>query len=95
MLDNLDNLEILTTVCNYITDLLDEAGIEHGEITGAEALNAVGLNSLLLARLLIQLELELGVDPFGDGELVIADIRTVGALADAYAAASSEAEVRA
>ncbi|WP_051393636.1 phosphopantetheine-binding protein [Glycomyces arizonensis] len=95
MLDNLDNLEILTTVCNYITDLLDEAGTEHGEITGADALNAVGLNSLLLARLLIQLELELGVDPFGDGELVIADVRTVGALADAYAKASGEAEVRA
>ncbi len=42
-----------------------------------------GLNSLLLARLVIQLEMELGVDPFEE-EYVISDVRTVGALSDAY-----------
>jgi acyl carrier protein len=86
----LDKLESLTTVCNHIIDLLEEAQIEHGELTGAEALNAVGLTSLLLARLIIQLEIEFGADPFAAGDLVISDVKTVGELADAYLRAASE-----
>jgi acyl carrier protein len=79
------NNDLLATVIRNVTDLLEEADGEHPEITGAEALNAIGLNSLLLARLIIQLEMELGVDPFAEGDLVISDVRTVGELADAYA----------
>ncbi|MCX4746051.1 phosphopantetheine-binding protein [Kitasatospora sp. NBC_01287] len=85
----LDNATALTAVREQIIDLLAEAGIEHGEITGAEPLNAVGLSSLLLARLIIQLELDLGVDPFAEGDLVVSDVRTVGELAAAYVAASA------
>lgn len=48
-----------------------------------DALVAVGLNSLMLAQLLLQLEAELGVDPFGD-HLSIADVRTIGDLVAAY-----------
>ncbi|MBO3734977.1 phosphopantetheine-binding protein [Glycomyces niveus] len=86
----LDKIEALNTVRTHVIDLLEEAGVEHGAIDGSEALNAVGLNSLLLARLIIQLEIEFGADPFGEGDLVISDVRTVGELADAYAAAVSE-----
>ena len=44
---------------------------------------AVGLNSLMLADLLLRLEAETGVDAF-DGDRSIADVRTVGDLAAAY-----------
>jgi acyl carrier protein len=83
----LDKIEALNTVRNHIIDLLAEAEIEHGAIDGSEALNAVGLNSLLLARLIIQLEIEFGADPFAEGDLVISDVRTIAGLADAYVAA--------
>lgn len=48
-----------------------------------DPLLAAGLNSLLLAQLLIQLETELGVDPFAE-DRSIADIRTVRDLVTAY-----------
>ncbi|MFJ1751579.1 phosphopantetheine-binding protein [Kitasatospora sp. NPDC088134] len=77
--------DLLDLVRGQITDLLEEAGVEHDGITGAEPLNAIGLSSLLLARLIIQLEMETGVDPFAEGDLVLSDVRSVAELADAYA----------
>ncbi|HEY5835747.1 acyl carrier protein [Streptomyces sp.] len=62
--------------------LLDQDG-ESGSISLDDALGSVGLNSLMLAQLLIQLEEELGVDPFGE-DLSIADMRSVGDLVSAY-----------
>ncbi len=62
--------------------------------TLADPLLATGLNSLMLAQLLVQLESVTGLDPFGR-ERSIADVRTVGDLVAAYQAALSEsAEVR-
>lgn len=81
----LSSNEVLTLVREQIADLLEEAEVEHGEIIGTEPLNAIGLSSLLLARLIIQLEMETGIDPFSEGDLVVSDVRTVGELADAYA----------
>ncbi|MEV6113649.1 phosphopantetheine-binding protein [Streptomyces sp. NPDC052109] len=78
-------------VIEHITELLEEAGVEHGEITGAEPLNGVGLSSLLLARLIIQLETDLDVDPFAEEDLVVSDLRTVDDLVDAYDRALSAA----
>lgn len=52
-------------------------------ISPQDALLDSGLNSLMLAQLLLQLEAELGVDPFA-GALSIADVRTVGDLVDVY-----------
>lgn len=54
--------------------------------TLADPLLATGLNSLMLAQLLMQLEAATGVDPFG-AERSIADVRTVGDLVAAYEAA--------
>lgn len=52
-------------------------------IAAGDELVAVGLNSLMLADLLLRLEAETGVDAF-DGDRSIADVRTVGDLAAAY-----------
>lgn len=51
-----------------------------------DPLLTAGLNSLLLAQLLLQLESELGVDPFAE-DRSITDIRTVRELIAAYAEA--------
>lgn len=51
-----------------------------------DPLLSIGLNSLMLAQLLLQLESALGVDPFGD-ERSVTEVRTVGDLVAAYAAA--------
>lgn len=70
-------------VIESLTDLLQEAEIEHGPIQESDLLTAVGLTSLLLARLIIQLEMETGVDPFAE-DLLISDVRTVHDLVEAY-----------
>ncbi|WP_405898503.1 phosphopantetheine-binding protein [Streptomyces sp. NBC_00727] len=76
--------DITALVHQEINALLAEAERPtHPTLTGTEFLHELGLNSLLLARLVIQLEMELGVDPFEE-EYVISDVRTVGALSDAY-----------
>lgn len=62
--------------------LLDEDGDEIS-ISAADTLLGVGLNSLLLAQLLIQLEAEFDADPFAS-DVSIADMRTVGDLVAAY-----------
>jgi hypothetical protein len=46
-------------------------------------LHDLGFNSLLLARLIIQLEAELEVDPFA-GDVSISDARSIGALVAIY-----------
>lgn len=48
-----------------------------------DPLLTVGLNSLLLAQLLLQLEDELDVDPFA-GDRSITDVRTVRELISSY-----------
>ncbi|WP_217246050.1 phosphopantetheine-binding protein [Streptomyces sp. AC602_WCS936] len=48
-----------------------------------DPLLTAGLNSLLLAQLLLQLETELGVDPFA-GDRSITDVRTVRELIAVY-----------
>ncbi|MFF4549037.1 acyl carrier protein [Streptomyces sp. NPDC001435] len=79
----LTTTDITATVHEQINALLKEAGKPVLLLTGDEPLARIGLNSLLLARLIIQLEMEFGADPFEE-DYVISDVRTVGALADAY-----------
>lgn len=59
-------------------------GIDPGAITEDARLHEAGVDSLMLARLLVQLEVELGVDPFGRGDAAISDIRSVSDLITAY-----------
>lgn len=79
----LTTTDITATVHEQINALLKEAGKPVLLLTGDEPLARIGLNSLLLARLIIQLEMEFGADPFEE-DYVISDVRTVGALTDAY-----------
>lgn len=64
--------------------LLNDDATTPWELT--DPLLSTGLNSLMLAQLLIQLESVTGVDPFGT-DRSIADVRTVGDLVAAYEAA--------
>ena len=64
--------------------LLDDEG--DLDYTLDDEVVAIGLNSLLLAQLLLRLEAAFGVDPFG-GDRSIADVRTVRDLVTACAEA--------
>lgn len=75
--------EIRSTVYSEIIDLLAEAGTEVGGLTGAEPLHELNLSSLLLARLIIQLESAVGVDPFAE-HAVLSDVGSVDELVAVY-----------
>ena len=51
---------------------------------GSDNLTDIGLNSLMLARLIILLAAEFGSDPFSEGTATLADVRTVDALVAVY-----------
>lgn len=75
-------------VVEAIAALLEESGAERSEISGSQSLIDVGLGSLLIARLIIQLETEIGVDPFAE-DILISDIRSIDELVNAYHSALS------
>ncbi|MGA2828020.1 MAG: phosphopantetheine-binding protein [Streptosporangiaceae bacterium] len=64
--------------------LLEEDFDEAPAISGETHLHELGINSLMLARLLLQLETTLGADPFTRGDAAISDIRSVSDLIAAY-----------
>jgi acyl carrier protein len=70
--------------------LLLDHDSEAAAVTADDALSEIGLNSLMLAQLLIQLESALGVDPFQQ-DRSITDMRTVRDLVDAYEGALASA----
>ncbi|EWC62349.1 hypothetical protein UO65_2336 [Actinokineospora spheciospongiae] len=78
--------DVRAVITSEIRHLLVEAGGDDdpGLDDGGRALHEVGLNSLMLARLLIQLEGEFGVDPFASGEVSIVDVRSLDELAEVY-----------
>jgi acyl carrier protein len=71
---------------SILLDDIDDFGENHsaGAISHSDSLIDLGLNSLMLARLVIQLTDQLGTDPFLEGLSTLEDTRTVGELADAY-----------
>lgn len=79
-----------TIVIDELRSVLGEDAEELDALTGTERLHELGLNSLTLARLIIQLEAAVGADPFSGGGPSIADIRCVDDLVRAYHAASSD-----
>jgi acyl carrier protein len=78
-----DTTAVETLIVEEIKALLLDQDSETDAFGLDDSLVKVGLNSLMLAQLLIQLEAELGADPFGD-ELSITDMRTVRDLVQAY-----------
>lgn len=73
-----------------IRALLLDQDSEADTVSADAALSDIGLNSLMLAQLLIQLESALGVDPFQEQQS-ITDMRTVRDLVDAYEGALASA----
>lgn len=80
----LDSMGVRTVVHREIRDLLVESGGDDTAVNDHDQLYELGLNSLMLARLIIQLESEFGIDPFAAEDVVITDIRSVDDLAAIY-----------
>ena len=80
----LDSMEVCTVVHREIRDLLVESGGDDIAVHGCDRLYDLGLNSLMLARLIIALESRLGVDPFTREGASITDIRSVDDLTIVY-----------
>ncbi len=76
--------EVRAAVLAEIKALLLEEDEEIDGVQGSAQLHDIALNSLLLARLVIQLEKVVGGDPFVAGVAAIADLRTVDDLVAAY-----------
>jgi acyl carrier protein len=87
----LNPAEVRATVFAEISAILLEETDETIVPTGAEDLSDIGFHSLLLARLVVQLEAAVGADPFVAGDDSIVDVRTVDELAAAYERAVVEA----
>ena len=85
----LTQTHILTVVDQKIRSLLLEDRDEVDVLTGLEQLHELGLNSLVLARLIIQLEAIFGVDPFVEEGAVIGNVRSVSDLVAVYERAFS------
>lgn len=75
---------VTTDIMTTITDILGDGLDDDIEITEDSALTDIGLNSLMLARLIVSLEQDFERDPFSDGSHAIVDIHTVGDLIAAY-----------
>jgi acyl carrier protein len=75
--------DVRAAVCEEIRSLLAESHDSVPELTGTESLIGLGLSSLTLARLLLQLEERTGYDPFTE-DVVISDVRSVDDLVAAY-----------
>lgn len=87
----LTNTDVRTLVMEEIRTLLLEDSDDVEELTGHEELHELELNSLLLARLVIQLEAVVGVDPFAREDVAIWDVRSVDDLVAAYESATAGA----
>ncbi|AUG78956.1 hypothetical protein CFP65_4202 [Kitasatospora sp. MMS16-BH015] len=75
--------QIQALIEQEIRALLLDADTGAEQLTIDDELFKFGLNSLMLAQLLIQLEAELGVDPFAE-QVSITDVRSIRDLVDAY-----------
>lgn len=81
-------------VLEQLTTLLEE--VSEGPVPAvapASSLRDLALDSLVLARLIIELEEALGVEPFADEEASVGDVRTVADLVRICAEAVRRQEV--
>ncbi|MFJ6854553.1 phosphopantetheine-binding protein [Streptomyces sp. NBC_01166] len=78
----LSKAEITELVVVRVRDLVLDPELAEA-VAPPVPLMELGLNSLMLAQLLIELEAELDVDPFEE-QFSITDMRTVQDLVDAY-----------
>lgn len=79
----LNRTDIRALLEREIRTLLLDPDNDAAAAEDSEDLVELGFNSLTLAQLLIEMEMQLGVDPFEDG-VSITDMRTVSDLVQAY-----------
>jgi acyl carrier protein len=80
----LNQTDVRKHVTNEVRTLLEEAFAEPTELHDEDNLILLGLNSLMLARLVVALERALDVDPFQDGRARVTDLRTIGDVVRIY-----------
>jgi acyl carrier protein len=83
----LSTTKVASVITKTISEILGDAFDDDIEISESSLLTDIGLNSLMLARLILNLEVQFDRDPFSEGTYAIADIHTVGDLTVAYAGA--------
>lgn len=88
----LDTQKVTADIVRMITNILGDSIDDDTEITGDSVLIDIGLNSLMLARLIVSLEQKFEHDPFSEGSHAIVDIHTVGDLVAAYVEAGSHGD---
>lgn len=88
----LDQMSVAAIVEQEIKTLLMETNDEDVSLTMQDQLHGLDLNSLLLARLIVQLDTVLEVEPFATGA-TIADVRTIGDLVAVYERAGTQIKV--
>ncbi|MBI1759674.1 MAG: hypothetical protein HYR62_10715 [Actinobacteria bacterium] len=76
--------DVGTLVVREVRSLIFEDSGEEPTVTGGEQMHELAINSLMLARLLVQLEEALSVDPFTRGDAEIADVHSVNDLIAIY-----------
>ncbi|MFE4452998.1 acyl carrier protein [Streptomyces sp. NPDC056796] len=90
----LSRSEVEAVAVEAITEILREDGETSPRISGDATLVDLGVSSLVFARVAIELEDELGVDPFKEGPGGEAARRTVDDLVDTYVQALAEQGAR-
>jgi acyl carrier protein len=81
-------MDFRSEIYAVIEEVATDAAINVGQLDDSSVLvDELGLKSMLVARILAMLEIRLGVDPFGNGDASITDLRTVGDLVAAFSSA--------
>ena len=82
----LSTADIKETIVEQLTETLEDVGVVLPGISGADELSALGVTSMLYARLVLKLEAEFGVEVFSGGDQP-PNVRTVDDLVDSFASA--------
>jgi acyl carrier protein len=80
--------DVQQVVEREVRELLEEAFLEPGKLRADDNLVALGLDSLLLARLIVQLDLALNRDPFAAEQAQSGEMHTIGDAVRIYSAAT-------
>ena len=83
----LSTAEIKERIVEQITETLEDVGVVIPGLSGSEELSALGVSSMVYARLVLRLEAEFGVEVFSGGGQP-PQVRTVDELVDSFARAT-------
>ncbi|GAA1867683.1 acyl carrier protein [Myceligenerans crystallogenes] len=81
--------EVTTIVNDAVAELLGDMHDPDEALPTDASFADLGLNSLMIARLVIMLETETGLDPF-TGDTSIVDVHTIGELVTVYTEARKQ-----